>query len=144
MPAFEAAGDFALDFVPAAGPLAAAPVPAAPPPTAPAPAPVAAPASEPPVEVSLLDSPPVPLSQPTPAYPFNARRQSIEGYADIVFTVDESGRVTEAVAQASSPPGIFEGAATAAVRRWRFEPGQRNRRPVSFRMQVRIRFRLED
>ena len=56
-----------------------------------------------------------------------------------VFIVDERGRVVEPRVRNSTDP-IFEKSALTAVKRWRFEPGKRNGKPVRFRMLVPITF----
>jgi len=46
-------------------------------------------------------------------------------------------RVTE-----STPPGVFDRAATDAIRRWRYRPAQYNGEPVAVPVRTRIRFEL--
>ena len=90
-----------------------------------------------------LDRHPEPVVQVAPTFPFNLKRDSIEGRVIVDFVVDTEGRVLGATAVESSHPG-FEEAAVTGVTRWKFRPGQRNGRPVNTRMRVPILFRLTD
>lgn len=90
-----------------------------------------------------LDRHPEPVVQIAPTFPFNLKRDSIEGRVVVEFVVDTEGRVLGATAVDSSHPG-FEEAAVTGVGRWKFRPGQRNGRPVNTRMRVPILFRLTE
>ena len=68
------------------------------------------------------------------------RRQKLDGSVSVVFIVGTDGRVVNPVVQSSTNPA-FEQPALQAVRRWRFEPGQRNGKAVTFKMRVPIAFR---
>jgi protein TonB len=79
-----------------------------------------------------------------PAYPRNAAARRLPGWVDVTFTVEPSGRTRDVQVAGADPPGIFDDAAVAAVRRWRFaapdpavDPGTATG-PVS--TQVRVRF----
>jgi periplasmic protein TonB len=75
--------------------------------------------------------------QPAPEYPAKARRDGLEGNVGIRFSVDPTGRVSEAETSAPSPWRLLNDAALRAVReRWHFKPG------TSRRYQVSIRFEL--
>ncbi|MBN1239039.1 MAG: energy transducer TonB [Gammaproteobacteria bacterium] len=64
------------------------------------------------------------LIEVPPAYPEGAR--GAEGYVDVEVTVGPRGEVQEASVAAAQPPDVFDQAALAAVRRWRYpqEPGR--------------------
>lgn len=137
--------DLTLDFDadPTAGGalpgVATATAPAAPAAPAPPPAPAAAvDDSEP------LDRHPAILTQSRPVYPYRARSRRVEGYVDLQFTVTPHGSVDTVAVVAGQPQGVFEEAAVAAVRTWRFSPGIRDGQPVPVRMQIRIRFDLTE
>jgi protein TonB len=85
-----------------------------------------------------LDQKPRVLYQPGPLLNRDIRRKA-PGTVHIIFIVDQQGRVENPAIQASSDP-IFEKAALAAVKQWKFEPGKRNGQPVRFRMRVPITF----
>lgn len=132
--------DLALDFDadPTASALpGVATAPAPPPPPPPPPAAVAD-NSEP------LDRHPAAISQSKPVYPYRARSRRIEGHVDLQFTVSAHGSVDSVIVADAQPQGVFEEAATAAVRAWRFSPGIRDGQPVPVRMQIRIRFDLTE
>jgi protein TonB len=57
-----------------------------------------------------------------PEYPRQALAEELSGKVKVTYTVGVDGRVTDAAISASSPPGVFDEAALAAVRRWRFKP----------------------
>ncbi len=91
---------------------------------------------------SELDQKPRATAQPPPEYPADLRRRKVEGTVVVVFTVDRNGRVVQPTIEQSPHPQLAS-AALAAVRRWRFEPGRRQGRPVPFRMRVPITFRAQ-
>jgi TonB family protein len=63
-----------------------------------------------------------PIIKVVPQYPEAARAQGIEGSVQIDFTVNSSGAVQSPTITASSPTGVFDQAALAAVSRWRYAP----------------------
>lgn len=85
-----------------------------------------------------LDQRPRPIYQPSPQMSAEIRRAA-PGTVHIIFIVNEQGHVERPTVQQSTNP-VFEQAALNAVRRWRFEPGQRGGEPVRFRMRVPIIF----
>jgi protein TonB len=86
----------------------------------------------------------VPLVRVDPDYPPRARQRGIEGYVEIEFTITPVGTVADARVIGSQPPLIFDRAALAAVRKYRYNPMIRDGVPVSRSgEQVRIRFELE-
>lgn len=76
-------------------------------------------------------------------YPPEARRREIEGWVDLEFVVATDGSVAEVLVRASQPAGIFDRAATDALRRWRFEPIQRDGELVAQRARLRMQFSLK-
>ena len=61
-----------------------------------------------------------PLIRLNPEYPVGARSQGIEGSVTVEFTVDAFGTIEDARVTASSPIGVFDQSALAAVQRWRY------------------------
>jgi protein TonB len=88
--------------------------------------------------MSDLDQKPRALYQPSPIVS-RPMRERAPGTVHIIFVVDQRGRVEGPRVQQSSDP-VFEGAALAAVKQWKFEPGKRNGQPVRFRMRVPMTF----
>ena len=62
------------------------------------------------------------ISGAGPIYPANAQAQGVEGEVVVVYDVTVEGEVTNARVVSSTPPGVFDEAALAAVRSWRFNP----------------------
>lgn len=85
-----------------------------------------------------LDQRPRVVYQPSPVLDAKVR-QKAPGTVQILFIVDERGRVENPIVQSSTDP-IFEAPALTAVRQWKFEPGRRGGQPVRFRMRVPITF----
>jgi protein TonB len=96
-----------------------------------------------PVDASRLDNPPRASVQTPPAYPPVARAMGLGGEVWVEFAVDEAGRVLRARVVRSSDP-MFDEPTLRAVAKWRFEPGRKNGRPVSFRMVAPVSYRLSD
>ena len=86
-----------------------------------------------------LDQKPRAVYQPAPVYPAALRSRKIEGVVSIIFVVGADGRVANANVEKSSDPA-FDKPALEAVRKWKFEPGVKEGRKVSFKMRAPIRF----
>lgn len=82
--------------------------------------------------------------QVRPPYPPAARRLRIEGTTLLRVLVLEDGRVGEVVVGKSAGHPDLDGAATDAVRRWRFEPARRGVEAVSMWVQIPVEFRLTE
>lgn len=80
------------------------------------------------------------IRQIAPTYPRSAAAKGTRGWAEIEFTVTEQGDVRDTKARGASLP-IFEGAAIAAISRWRFEPIVEDGRLIPVRAVVRFTFR---
>jgi protein TonB len=72
-----------------------------------------------------------------------ARATDTSGWVDLAFDVEADGSVAHVAVLGSDPKDIFDEAAVAAVRRWRYRPVQRDGLPVEQRAQLRIRFTLQ-
>lgn len=81
-----------------------------------------------------------PVRRVNPKYP---RTGEAEGWVDVEFTVNERGRVKDAVVTDQSVEGVFGRSALAALRRWKFEPVRENGRPIPVRVGFRFTFRAE-
>ena len=95
-----------------------------------------------PINWKDLDRHPRATAQTAPDYPLAMQQQGIGGTVMVDFEVNSEGKVVRAEA-ASFTRREFVEAALRAVRNWRFEPGKRDGRPVSFRMTVPIEFGLD-
>jgi protein TonB len=75
-------------------------------------------------------------------YPERALSRQIEGEVQIAYTVTPKGTVTNIAVLNSSPPGIFEAAATSAVSRLRYKPVLQNGKAISVATKLRVKFHL--
>jgi len=91
--------------------------------------------------IDQLDHIPEVRYQPSPRYPLELKSAMIEGEVVLILFVDEMGRVADVEVKSATNTG-FVNNALETVRKWRFEPGLRKGKPVSFRMQQAIPFRI--
>ncbi len=93
--------------------------------------------------VSTPYRPPEVLSAGGIEYPSTARAQKIEGYVKVAYDVNTDGTVANARVVEADPPGVFDEAALAAVRTWRFHPAVDHGKVVPAKDRVsRVKFRL--
>lgn len=62
------------------------------------------------------------ISSAQPEYPREALRDSVSGEVTVSFTVNSDGSVSNANVVSANPRNVFDRAALAAIRKWRFEP----------------------
>jgi protein TonB len=129
-------------------PSAAAPTPASAPEPAPKIPPTAAQAAAPQgasahandiVSAATLER----LRYVAPEYPARARASGTTGWVDVAFDVETDGSVTHVTVLGADPKDTFDAAAVAALRRWRYQPAERDGHPIVQRAQLRIRFALQ-
>lgn len=84
------------------------------------------------------------LRNPKPAYPSLARKRGWQGLVLLGVLVAAKGHALEVLVKKSSGHGILDKAAVKAVRTWRFVPATRGGRAVRARLEVPIRFSLND
>jgi len=89
-----------------------------------------------------IDNPLMPLVRTPPLYPRQAQRRGIQGWVDVEFIVNISGRVETVTIIQAEPPGIYEQSVIRAVSSWRFSPGTVSGKPVNIRIRQRLQFRL--
>ncbi len=77
-------------------------------------------------------------------YPKDAERNGIEGTVDLGFSISKHGDVYDITVLHAEPSNIFNRAAIAAVRRWKYEPRTIDGIPVEARVKVRVTFKLDD
>ncbi len=78
----------------------------------------------------------------TPDYPSDAFAKGLEGVVTVAYTVDAEGKTQDVGVESSDPPGVFDRAATNAVRRWRYEPATVDGVPSEARLRISIRFTM--
>jgi protein TonB len=87
--------------------------------------------------------PPEVLSAGGIVYPEIAREKKLEGYVLVAYDVTVEGLVVNPRVVEAQPPGVFDAAALAAVRGWRFNPAVRNGKPVDAHgLASRVNFKL--
>jgi len=88
-----------------------------------------------------LDTPPIPVKKPFPAYPRSEQTNGNEGKVLLLVQVDATG-VPDAVTIASSSgyPGLDESARSTVRTRWRFKPAQKKGISCAGQLLLPIRF----
>ncbi len=84
-----------------------------------------------------IDQKPRAVFQAAPVYPPGMR--SVEGVVNVIFVVDERGKVMNPKVEKSTHRE-FERPALDAVRQWKFEPAVKGGKRVACKMRVPIRF----
>ena len=93
--------------------------------------------------MSAAYQPPEVLAAGGIVYPTEAQDQKIEGYVKVAYDVNVDGSVSNAHVVEAVPPGVFDAAALAAVRSWRFRPAVDGKKPIAATNLVsRVKFRL--
>jgi protein TonB len=64
-----------------------------------------------------------PTKRVEPQYPIEAVRSGTQGFVELEYTVDASGKVTNVSVVNARPARTFEKAAVTAVKQWQFAPG---------------------
>lgn len=83
------------------------------------------------------------LLQPLrPEYPRDAALKGVEGWVELSFIVTASGKPINVRASGSSPAGVFDKAAVAALQRARYQPLSTTDDSVSRQASLRVSFRL--
>lgn len=92
-------------------------------------------------ELSDLDEVPRRLSVVQPVYPFQYKRDGIEGEVRLIVLINEQGNVESATVESSSHRA-FEQPAIEAVLKWKFTAPTKNGKPVRAKYIQPIPFRL--
>lgn len=86
-----------------------------------------------------IDGDALALVRVLPHYPPRALQRGIEGWVLLEFSIDALGTPLSPRIIESEPKGIFDSAAIAAVKRWRYRPSDNQQSPL---IRQRIRFQL--
>ena len=86
----------------------------------------------------MLDTKPTPTNRVSPTLTAEVRKR-MKGKVEVLIIVGKDGAVTRAEVLASSDPAANQPCIEAA-REWRFEPGTRSGKPVSFKLKLPFRF----
>lgn len=76
----------------------------------------------------------------TPDYPSAAKKDGISGFVDLEVTVSKQGNVDDVTVIQSTPSGIFDKSAVAAVRKWKYDPRFVDGLPSTAHLKVRLDF----
>jgi TonB family protein len=79
-----------------------------------------------------------------PDYPQRALDQLLSGWVELEFTVARDGSVKDIAVTNAEPLRTFDAAATAALRRYRYQPVVRDGETVEQRARIRMRFTAQD
>lgn len=90
-----------------------------------------------------FDTAPVPVHQVPAKYPELARQAQAEGTVNVLVTIDETGRVVDAVVQASNTIPTLDTAAVEAAKQWLFKPAKQREKPVKVRIIIPFNFKLD-
>lgn len=90
-----------------------------------------------------VDIAPQAVTQEPPAYPRRAQQQGQEGYVVLSLLINQTGGIERLRIIESSPPGVFDDAAKAAVRNWTFSPGSYQGKPVKVWVNQTLNFKLK-
>lgn len=85
-----------------------------------------------------LDNKPEPVSRATPKLS-NEQRQRAKGVVKLLLIVGPDGSVSKAEVTETPDPSI-NAPCVEAARQWRFKPGTRGGKPVSFKLKLPFRF----
>jgi TonB family protein len=85
-----------------------------------------------------LDSKPQPTNRVSPRLPPEVRKR-LKGKIDVLVIVGKDGNVSKAEVLESPDPAANQPCLEAA-RQWRFQPGSRDGKPVSFKLKLPFRF----
>ena len=93
-------------------------------------------------ELSQVDKHPRVIRQIDPQYPFLAKRNNIEGKVVLRFIVDVNGDVVEPEVSESEPEGVFDQAAIDAILKFKFQPAEKDGKPVDCIVIAPMSFKL--
>ncbi|MFO7596769.1 MAG: TonB family protein [Desulfocurvibacter africanus] len=89
-----------------------------------------------------VDEIPQALRSVPPEYPYGAKRNLIEGKVVVRMLVTSEGIPTNLSVHSTEPAGIFDKAALAAARNWRFKPGRYSGKDVDTWVLLPFNFEL--
>ena len=90
-----------------------------------------------------VDAKPKVIRRSKVRYPEHARKHKITGHVLLRFYLDEKGGVSQLQVVRSEPPGVFEEAALAAVRQWRFAPAMKDGKAIPYWVELPMPFLLQ-
>ncbi|MEZ4266394.1 MAG: energy transducer TonB [Myxococcota bacterium] len=91
---------------------------------------------------ATVDVAPKPLERTPPRFPPRARAEGTTGRVTLSLLIGQRGEVVKVKVLSASPPGVFDDAATEAVRQWRYQPALYKGRPVKVWAEQVLHFEL--
>ena len=85
--------------------------------------------------------PPRPIEKQEPNYTEEAREAKIEGSVTLSVIIEEDGTTSDVKVKRGLDPGL-DANAVLAVLQWKFEPAQKNGKPVAVSANIEVNFRL--
>ena len=64
----------------------------------------------------------MPLYRVEPRYPSKALKRKVEGYVQVMFTIDAAGKPVDIQIQKSEPKYMFDREAIYAIKKWKYQP----------------------
>jgi protein TonB len=95
------------------------------------------------MDAGAVEVAPEPVERSAPGFPARARALGQSGWVTVSFVVDLDGSTQDVHVAEADPPGVFDDAAVAAVKAWRFQPGEQGGTPVAVRVRQTLRFELQ-
>lgn len=93
----------------------------------------------------IRDAEYMPIFRTKPMYPRRAHHRELEGWVDVRYLVNRLGKIENAEVVDADPPWVFNRAALACVKRWKYRPKMRDGRTVDTPgVETRISFTLRD
>lgn len=89
-----------------------------------------------------VDAKPVPQRRVAAQYPPRARAQGLTGYVLLSILINEQGQVERVKVLEAQPAGVFDEAASEAIRSWSFQPATYKGQAVKTWAKQRIHFKL--
>ena len=94
-------------------------------------------------ELDMVDKPPEAIVRNAPIYPMAAKRLGVEGWVEVAFVVDETGKVVN-VEIINSSSRRFHQSATSAVYSWRFKPATKHNEQVAVICRQKLKFEMQN
>ena len=95
-----------------------------------------------PYKLAEIDQAPKILFNIPPKYPLSAKNDKIEGKVVLQFVIDSLGYPREPKVLSAEPEGVFDQAALDAVVEYRFQPAQKDGKPVACIVRLPVKFDL--
>ncbi len=93
----------------------------------------------------IIDAEARPIIRINPKYPMEAAQSGIQGWVQLIFSINEIGEVTDIRILDSQPKRIFDQAAKQALRKWKYEAKKEGGKAiVQENITVQLDFSLEN